>query len=396
MEFNKKVLSNGLTVLHEKRDISVTTVMLAAKYGAAYETAEEKGISHFMEHLCFKGTPTRTTRQIAAEVENVGGILNAFTSEEVTAYHVKLPSIHLSKAMNVIFDIFFNANFPEEEFSKESQVILEELKMYRDNPRAHVMDQIKEKLYKAPFGMPIIGTEETIRSTTREKVYEKHKKMYVPKNSILCVVGNNTFEEVLNLAEELTVEKEGESHEIPKIEFKEEKEKEKRESLGQTNIAIGFHFPFENKKEKSAGEVFSTILGSGMSSRLFTEVREKRGLVYSVRSMLDAGKNYRYLMILAGTDPSKEEEVKKICLEEYSKMENITDEELKNAKVQLMGNRNVDNEGSSEVAVGLILEEINGNAEDYYKFEENINSVNLEEVKNLSKKTTHSIFSLGP
>ena len=111
MEFKKKVLSNGLTIIHEKRDVPVTTVMLAVKYGAAYESEEEKGIAHFMEHLCFKGTEKRSVNDIAEEVESLGGDLNAFTHEEVTAYHVKLPSEHLNVAMDVIFDIFFNASF---------------------------------------------------------------------------------------------------------------------------------------------------------------------------------------------------------------------------------------------------------------------------------------------
>ena len=118
MKFQKKILDNGLTILHEKRDVPVTTVMLAAKYGGAYESVEEKGMAHFMEHLCFKGTEKRTVKQIAEEVEKVGGDLNAFTHEEITAYHVKLPSDKLDVAMDVIFDVFFNASFPEEEVEK--------------------------------------------------------------------------------------------------------------------------------------------------------------------------------------------------------------------------------------------------------------------------------------
>ena len=114
----KTKLSNGMTILFEKREVPVTTVMLAAKYGSAYETEEEKGIAHFIEHLCFKGTEKRTTEEIAANLEKVGGILNAHTSEEETAYHVKLPSRHLELAMDVIFDIFFNPKFPEEEVKK--------------------------------------------------------------------------------------------------------------------------------------------------------------------------------------------------------------------------------------------------------------------------------------
>ena len=200
MKFEKKVLQNGLTILFEKRDVPVTTVMLAAKYGAAYESNEEKGMAHFMEHLCFKGTKKRSAKQIAEEVEKFGGDLNAFTHEEVTAYHVRLPSEHLGIAMDVIFDIFFNASFPEDEVKKEANVICEEIKMYRDNPRAHVVEKIKENLYEKPFGDFIGGSQEGVRGMTREQLYEKHRKMYVPNNSIFCVVGNNDFDEVIAMA----------------------------------------------------------------------------------------------------------------------------------------------------------------------------------------------------
>ena len=396
MNFTKKILKNGLTVLHEKRDVPVTTVMLAAKYGAAYETAKEKGISHFMEHLCFKGTPTRNSKQIVAELESLGGMPNAFTSEELTAYYVKLPSNHLEKAMDVIFDVFFNATFPEEEFEKESTVILEEKKMYEDSPRHHVMDRLKKELYEEPFGISIIGTEETIKSTTTNSVKEKHKKHYFPENSILSVVGNNSFEEVVELAEKLTPKIKGEFPKAPEIRTINKISNEKRENLSQTNLAIGFHLPNKSQKDKSAAEIFSTILGSGMSSRLFTEVREKRGLVYTIKTMPDIGREFAYLMIFAGTSPDKTKEVIEICLEEFKKMENVTKEELETAKTQLIGNRSVDNEGSSEVALGLVLEEIEGDAKDYYNFKNNIDKVTLEDIKEISKISNHSIFTLRP
>ncbi|MBT3642543.1 insulinase family protein [archaeon] len=396
MEFQKKVLDNGLTVLFEKRDVPVTTVMLAAKFGSAYESEEEKGMAHFMEHLCFKGTKKRTTQEIAEEVERLGGDLNAFTHEEVTAYHVRLPSEHLETAMDVIFDIYFNAQFPEEEVSKECQVICEEIKMYKDNPRHYVLDSIKKSLYEAPFGLNIAGSESNVRAMSRDMLFSKHQKVYVPKNSVLVVVGNNDFEDVVRFAEELTPETSGESLEVPKIILKKNVSSESRKGIVQTNLALGFHFPFQNERGEYAAEVFSSILGNGMSSKLFKEVREKRGLVYGVKSEQDVGKHYGYLVIWAGTDKSKEEEVIRVCLDEFSKMKDITEEELAEAKIQLIGNRHVSSESSSDVAVSLIMEEISGDAKDYYLFEDKINSVTLTEVRELSEKTEHSLFSLGP
>ncbi len=428
MEFKKIKLKNGLTVLFERRDVPVTTVMLAAKYGAAYELVEEKGIAHFMEHLCFKGTEKRTVKQIAEEVEKVGGDLNAFTHEEVTAYHVKLPSEHLNIAMDVIFDIFFNASFPEDEVKKEANVICEEIKMYKDNPRMHVLENIKKNLYEEPFGCFIAGSQKGVKGMTREQLFKKHREMYVPSNSVLCVVGNNEFEEVISLAEKLTSqnselekkrevfpelrtqtasllelrgeqgagERNSDRLKIPEIVKKSVRDSEKRAGIEQMNLAIGFHFPHSGEDGRYVAEVFSAILGQGMSSKLFSEVREKRGLVYGVKSDLDLGKNYGYMIIWAGTDPAKEKEVVDICLEEFRKMGDISEEELAVAKVQVVGNRHVESEGSSETAVGLIMEEISGDAENYYNYEKKIDSVSLEDIKKLAGKTGYASFSLGP
>jgi len=285
MKFYKKILKNGLTVLFEKRDVPVTTVMLAVKYGAAYESSDEKGMAHFMEHLCFKGTKKRNSKQIAEEVEGVGGDLNAFTHEEITAYHVRLPSAHLSTAMDVIFDIFFNASFPEEEFKKEANVICEEIKMYKDNPRMHVLDEIKKNLYEKPFGDFIAGSQEGVRSMTRDVLFKKHREIYVPQNSVLCVVGNNDFDEVVSLAESMTIERSGNNYEVPEIRKRTNISSEKREGLEQTNLAIGFHFPCSSEDGKYVAELFSEILGSGMSSKLFTEVREKGDWFMALRAI---------------------------------------------------------------------------------------------------------------
>jgi predicted Zn-dependent peptidase len=395
-QFKRKVLANGLTVLHEKRDVPVTTAMLATKYGGAYEVEEDKGMAHFIEHLCFKGTEKRTVKEIADSVEKVGGELNAFTHEEVTAYHVKLPSEHLNIAMEVIFDVFFNATFPEAEVQKEANVICEEIKMYYDNPRAHTLEKIKMGLYGGPFGMFLAGTQEGIRKMTRERLLSRHREVYAPKNSILVVVGNNGFEEVVKFAEKWSVDREGKGSKVPKISLRHVKEGEKRKNLQQANLALGFHFPFSNEKERYAAELFSAILGQGMSSRLFSEVREKRGLVYSVKSELDLGVNYGYMVIWAGTDPEKVKEVVDICLKEFGGMKNVSEKELDEAKVQVVGNKKVISECSNETAVNLLLEELAGGAEDYYTYEKKIKKVSLEDIKRLASKTEYSSFVLGP
>jgi predicted Zn-dependent peptidase len=397
MKFQKKVLDNGLTVLFEKRDVDVTTVMLGVRYGSAYDSAEEKGVAHFIEHLCFKGTEKRDVRQIASEVEKIGGELNAFTHEEVTAYYVKLPSKHLDVAMDVIFDVFFNPIFPEDDVKKEASVICEEIKMYRDNPMRHTLEKIKENLYEEPFSIFAAGKQEIVKAMTREQLMGKHDEVYVPGNSILCVVGNNDFDEVVAMAEKLSGEKkDGKKLEVPKIALKNVRDEENRNGLEQANVALGFHFPMASEKGSYAAEIFSAILGGGMSSKLFAEVRGKRGLVYGVKSDLDIGKHYGYMIIWAGTDPSKIEEVKKICLEEFKKMGEISEEELSEAKIQVVGDRQVESEGCGETAVNLMMEEVQGDASEYYNHEAKINEVSLEDIRELAGRVEFASFSLGP
>ena len=396
VEFNKKVLSNGLTIIHEKRDVDVSTVMFSVKFGAMYESEKEKGVAHFIEHLCFKGTDKRDVREIAQELEGVGGELNAFTHEEVTAYHVRLPSEHLELAVDVLGDIFFNANFPAAEVERERNVIIEEIKMYRDNPRAHVLESIKSNLYEKPFGMFIGGSEETVRSFSRDFLIEKHKKIYVPKNTVLCVVGNNSFEEVVALAEKYVgFEREGIEFGELDIKKKIKDSSDKRSDLMQANLALGIHMPDLTEDKKYAVEIFNCILGEGMSSNLFTEVREKRGLVYGVKSELDMGRNYGYMIIWAGTDPSKVDEVIKVSKEEFLKMKDVSADVVEKAKIQVIGNRKVGSEGSNESAVNMILEAFAGNIEDYYNYSKNINSISVEDVRKLAEDAEFASFVLS-
>jgi predicted Zn-dependent peptidase len=396
VKFTKKILSNGLTILHEKRDVPVTTVAIASRFGAEYEKEAEKGISHVIEHLCFKGTKRRSSKEISSEIEKIGGILNAFTHEEVTLYHAKLPSKHLDVALDVLFDIYFNSNFPEEEIKKEIKVICEEIKMRKDNPRVYVCDKLKQSLYEKPFGLNISGDEKTILSLTREEIIKKHKAKYCPANSVLCVVGNNSLSDVMKFVNKFDFPTNSslEKSQMPKkISLTSE---EKRPGLEQANLAMGFHFPIGSSKERYAAQLFNSIFGDGMSSKLFLEVREKLGLVYAIKSDFDVGRDYGYLLIYAGTDKSKVKQVIDIVSKEFKKMENISKEELEEAKRQIVGNYLIESEGSEETVVNLVMEEILDKAEKYYQFEKNIQSVSLDQLQALAKNTKFSYSVLSP
>jgi len=200
-DFHRKILKNGMTLLFEKRDIPVISVVFAVRSGGINENITEKGISHFIEHMLYKGTPTRNAKKIAEEIEKNGGQLNGFTSEEITAYWCKMPSKHLGVALDVLSDMIKNPLFDEKELEKERSVIFEEINMYHDNPRLHVFDEIQKSLYGGTMQINLAGTFETMSSIDREKLLKKFKKIYQPNNMILCVVGDADFNKIVKFAE---------------------------------------------------------------------------------------------------------------------------------------------------------------------------------------------------
>ena len=396
--FHKKVLKNGLTILFEKRNLPIVSVVIAVRTGGIHESMEKKGISHFIEHMLYKGTPTRDAKKIAEEIEKNGGILNGFTDEIITAYWCKMPSKHLKVALEVLSDMIKNPVFNSKEFEKERKVIFEEIKMMKDNPGIHAMDEIQRLLYNEPFGQPLIGTYETMNSITREEMVRRFKEIYQPNNMILCVVGDAEFKEIVEFAEKNFGKEKGK---LPDFEIKEKNESktEKRKGIDQVKLIFAYHSPKWDDAISSAAEVLITLMADGMSSRLFSEIREKRNLAYSVGGDINLNKDYSFSYVTVGTTKESLSEVKKIILEEFKKVsEELGEEELKSVKEQLIGNHQISMEGSHEQMVSLLNYEINGKAEEFYDFEKKIAEVKLEDVKELAKKVKdkYSFFELVP
>jgi predicted Zn-dependent peptidase len=395
-EFYKKKLDNGMTVLFEKRNLPVISISATAKIGAEYETEENKGISHFIEHLMFKGTKTRKQEEIAREVEKKGGVLNAYTDEEETSYWCKLPSKHLNSGGETVSDLILNPKFDKVEFEKEKQVIIEEIKMYKDNPMNYVMDKIKEMLYEKPFGMSIAGEAEIIRGLSREKTIDFYNKHYPVNRMILTAVGKAEFDDILEIAKRLYPSaRQGEVKESFPIRKNDEK-MEKRKGIDQAHFVFGFHTPKANEREIHDYEVAGAYLFEGMSSRLFQEIREKRGLAYAIKGSLSARKNFGYGVIYAGAAKEKIEEIKKIIVQEIKNLKKLEQKELSEIKEQLIGLHELASEDSTNVMSALAATEVTDEAEEYYKYEERINAVKLEDVRNVSKLKKYSTFSLVP
>jgi predicted Zn-dependent peptidase len=398
-QFFKKTLENGMTVLYEERKGSgVISLAIAAKHGGINEPLNEKGISHFIEHMVFKGTKNRTAKQISEAIEKNGGILNAFTEEEFTNYWCKLPSDKADIGLDVLSDMILNPLFEEKELNKERQVIFEEMKMRRDRPDIYVVDQIQSLLYTGTLSTDFIGTEESMKSITKKKITEKFKNAYGSENMILCAVGDSNFEKLCRFCEK-TFKKSGFKLPEPVFGNKNMEKIDKRKGIDQVNLVFAYHVPNAKEKEVYTAQILSCLMVGGMSSRLFQEIREKRNLAYSVRGGYAGGRRYGYNTVIVGTSPENLEKVKSLIIEEFNKLPKELDEkELNQVKEQLIGNSKISREDSPGQMLDLLYNEVwCGDAGRSYDYEKNIKKVKLEDVKKLVQSAKrYSFIALIP
>jgi len=398
LKFKKRVLKNGLTILFEKRNLPVASIAVAVRAGGINETLEEKGIFHFIEHMLYKGTKKRDSKKIAEDIEKNGGILNGFTSENVTAYLCKVPDKKIDIALDVLGDMIENSVFNIKDIEKEKQVIFEEIKMHKDTPQRYVIDEVHKCLYKNPFGTDIIGTFESVGRLNRKKLISVFNSVYSPKNLVLVVVGNVDFEKIVRFAEKTFKNKNGRLG-IQKIQMQNCSKIEKRKGIDQANMVFAYHVPLFWEKNSYASKILNTLMAEGASSRLFNEIREKRNLVYAIVGDTEITDKFAYTFIYAGTKKENVEKVKKLIIEEFEKVaKQLTDKELKQIKEQIIGNYRLSMEDSQDQVLSLLIYEMNGNAKEFYDFEEKIRKVKLNDVKELAKKAAknYSFFALIP
>ncbi|MFC1613133.1 M16 family metallopeptidase [Patescibacteria group bacterium] len=350
----KKVLQNGLKILTVPiKNTKTATVLVMVKIGSKYEIKKNSGVSHFLEHLFFKGTKKRpTTLDIGKEFDQIGGEYNAFTSHEYTGFYAKVNSTHLNIALDVISDILLNSKFDQKEIDKEKGVIIEEINMYNDAPMQYVETLWNRCLYEnQPAGWDILGTKDTVTGISRKDIVDYYKKNYTSKNVVVCVAGDvlggastspltkggsrGVIEKYFKFPSSGTINKKLKvkiSQTKPEILFHHKK-------TDQTHLMLGVRGYDMFNKDRFALKLLSIILGSGMSSRLFTEIREKRGLAYYVYTTTDNDTDTGYLVTGAGLDNSKVDEAIKVILGEYKniKQSGVSAEELKKAKEYYKG-----------------------------------------------------------
>lgn len=337
----KHKLSNGIRIVAEKIP-HVRSIAMGIWVGAGSERENVKnnGISHFIEHMLFKGTKTRTARQLAEAFDEIGGHVNAFTSKEVTCYYAKVLDQHFSIALEVLADMFFDSVFDEQEIEKEKKVVIEEIRMVEDTPDDLVHDLLSEaSMANHPLGLPVLGTVDSVESFTRDDLLEYKNKMYHPHRIVIALAGNlpddfiTQIEQYFNYAE---VEDVVEIREAP-VFTSQVKVKEK--STEQTHLCLGL--PGLSMKDVRIYTLIllNNILGGNMSSRLFQEIREERGLAYSVYSYHSAHRDSGIFAIYAGTKHGQEDEVV-TCIRQILNdicQKGVQASELNKAKEQLKG-----------------------------------------------------------
>jgi predicted Zn-dependent peptidase len=352
-------LDNGLTVLTVPGGTGSMSAMLFVGAGSRYEVREEAGTAHFLEHLFFKGTPRRpTTLQIATEIDSLGARFNAFTSEEYTGYFVKGAADYTQNSVDVIADMLKNALIPAEEVERERGVVLEEMKMYEDNPQAKVQQLIGRAIYgDTPLGWGVIGFPEVISGVSRDQVAAYRERFYAPSRMTLVLAGNVTHAANLELANKYFAEiAPRESAPALPGEFGPVGGEQDERDIQQANICLALPglSHADSLEDVVAARMMTMILGGSMSSRLFISVRERQGLCYSVSASLDMTADIGSMIIYTGTDPEKAGTAVASIVAEMETMarDGITPAELEKGRAMLKGRYVLDREDS--MAMGYL------------------------------------------
>jgi len=335
---NLNKLSNGFQVITEKiPGIKTVSVGVWIKVGGRHETNNQNGLAHFLEHMAFKGTEKRSAVDIVNQIENVGGYMNAYTSREVTNYYMRVLPEDTKLAIEILHDILLNSNFDKKEIDLERNVILQEIGQYLDTPDEIIFDWLQEISYpNQSIGRSILGSDKLVKSYCRDDLINFTKKHYIPNKMILCAAGDVDHQQILDLAEKLFG-----NMESSVLDFTQKcnfvgGSLFKKKKLEQTHLAMSFETSGLKSQDIYANQIFSIILGGGMSSRLFQEVREKRGLCYSIYSSIDALSDTGTLTIYAGTNKDKISDLSSIIIKEIKKLSNeITQKELERSKAQI-------------------------------------------------------------
>ena len=389
----KTVLENGLTVLTEEID-HVRSISLGVwlKKGSQDESAEDAGVYHFIEHMLFKGTENRNAYEIAKMIDSIGGYTDAFTSKENTCFYAKLLDEHLPQVLELFSDILIRPRFDQEDIERERKVILEEIKMVEDTPGDLVHELFLESFWPDhPLGRPILGSVDTVHSVDQNLLRAKFTENYVPSNMLVTAAGKLDHDDLVQKLQEqfrLNTGKKIASTPIPAVtggrSFVQLRPKK---DLEQAHISLGMMGYSATDPDRYAASVLNVILGGSMSSRLFQEIREERGLCYTVYSSLSPFKDSGYLSIYAATGKETVREAVDLILQQCHLLitEPVTTEELENAKNHLKGSMILSLEGSSSRMFNLARNDLyHGRQVETEEILDGISAVTIADVQHIA------------
>jgi predicted Zn-dependent peptidase len=393
----RQVLPNGLTVITEQmQHIRSVSIGIWVKTGSRDEDLQWNGISHFIEHMVFKGTKHRSAEDIARQVDSIGGNMDAFTAKECVCFNVKVLDEHLPVAMDVLSDLVLNPVFNSQDITRERGVILEEIKMDEDSPDYLVHEIFTQNFWKDhPLGKPILGTKDTVKRFEREPVLGFYGQRFGPGNLIISAAGNlnhDQFVAVVNKHfEQMKPVKNGfhspQPTIVPRIIMRNKK------ALEQVQICVGVPSHPIAHERRHASYILNTVLGGGMSSRLFQNIRERQGLAYAIYSDLNPYRDTGCLSVYAGTSRESAGKVVQCIVSEFRKLkaEQVPAEELRRAKDQLKGSLMLSLESSTSRMSNLARQEMY--FERFYTMDElleKIESVTAEDVQQLASEFFHT------
>jgi predicted Zn-dependent peptidase len=398
--YKRVVLDNGIPIVIDKvKDARSVSLGVWVKFGSRNESSQKNGISHFLEHMFFKGTQMRTSKEIAVEIDSLGGELNAFTSRETTTFYIKVLDEHIENALNLISDIFLHSVFPEEEIEKEKRIIFEEIKMVQDSPEDYIHDLFNKNIWgKSSLGQPVLGRESSIETFTKDDLLYHIKKYYGNNNIVIASSGSFDEDFLLNYLNHTLgssrrdskpvniacPEFRGEINIIPK-------------NLSEAHVCLGLKGISQKSDDRYAMYLLNAVLGAGISSRLFQEVREKRGLAYSIYSYNSSYFDTGVWAVYAGADKKNVREVIDIIMNQMRELSvSLDSEDLQKAKNQLKGNIILALESISSKMINIAKQELYYGR--YFSPQDIINAVDvvtLEEAKGLAQRLVeNSSFAL--
>jgi predicted Zn-dependent peptidase len=363
-DIQRHTLPNGLVVITETMPhVRSVSVGIWVRNGSRLEVLEENGLAHFIEHMVFKGTERRTAEDIAREMDSVGGMLDAFTSKEQICFNAKVLDEHLPIAFDVIADLVLRPKFDSEDVRKERQVVLEEIKMDLDNPEYLLHDLFTRGFWpEHPLGRPILGTPETVKKFNREALRTRFQNWFAPDHLVITAAGNVTHDRVLELVQrefgaikpDGRAESDGAPHTRAPIHL------ETKKDLEQVHLCIGVPSVPLGHEDRFGVAVLNNLLGGGMSSRLFQNIREKQGLAYAVFSELTPYSDAGMMTIYAGTATETVGQVIDLTIKELRALKEspVTEEELRRSKNHLKGSLMLSLESTSSRMSNLARQEL--------------------------------------